>query len=56
MSDNQYDEFLQDAIMKLHDAWQMADGRKLDTDELQDLNDALDKFFEGIRFNIGIGE
>ena len=44
-----FGEFLQDAVLSLHELWADASGHELTVEELQDLNDALQTFFESRR-------
>jgi hypothetical protein len=46
MIDDTFDNFLQDAVLSLHELWTGAGGRELTPEELQDLNDALQVLFE----------
>jgi hypothetical protein len=46
-----YDDFLDESVYSLKEAWEGYCGRKLDTDELADLHACLDKFFYDKRFD-----
>jgi hypothetical protein len=49
LTNNSFDEFLNEATHAVHDLWVKAGGKKLDTDELYDLNDTLTAFFSSRR-------
>ncbi len=44
-NDDDFDAFLQDACMKLHDMWTEQGGEEMGANELQSLNDVLTTFF-----------
>lgn len=46
MNSEQFDRFLQDATLKVHEEWRDAGGRALTIEELYELNDLLDAFFQ----------
>jgi hypothetical protein len=48
MDSDKMDAFLEDAVGTLSDLWQKACGQRMDSDELADLNDLLDGFFERV--------
>jgi hypothetical protein len=45
VTSDDFDEFLQDAVMLIHDLWGRSGGRDLTSGELSRLNDLLDGFF-----------
>jgi hypothetical protein len=46
VNDEDFYEFVQGAALVIHDLWIKAGGRVLDTDELSDLTEVLDSFFD----------
>lgn len=49
MTTDDFDDFLQEACLAVHDKWCHAGGRELTAEELQQLNDLLTQFFGCIR-------
>jgi len=45
VNEDDFDDFLQDACMKLHEMWCAAGGQDLSEHELAALNDVLTQFF-----------
>ena len=46
MTENEFDNFLQEACLSIHDLWTTAGGEELTSEELSRLNDVLTDFFE----------
>ncbi|MBI2806115.1 MAG: hypothetical protein HYX68_14130 [Planctomycetes bacterium] len=45
MTHDEFDDFLQEACLAVHDEWCQAGGKELTSEELQQLNDLLTQFF-----------
>ena len=46
MTEDEFDNFLQESCLSIHDQWTTAGGEELTSEELSRLNDVLTDFFE----------